>query len=164
MCRGDAQGLSDLRMIPASSNLRNSSLAVRSLSGSRRRALANTGRPVVWGGGCRYLFGEGQETPGATVLPGLVAVLSPLAGQPAGWQGGGGPVEDLPWLLRGGSPVECSGGCHPGWTGTAPCGREGEMSRLNFVKKSIPRIGLATSANKNRCVNLVCPNLICKVL
>ena len=40
----------------------------------------------------------------------------------------------------------------------------GEMSRLNFVKKSIPRIGLATSANKNRCVNLVCPNLICKVL
>ena len=38
------------------------------------------------------------------------------------------------------------------------------MSRLNFVKKSIPRIGLATSANKNRCVNLVCPNLTCKVL
>ena len=34
-------------------------------------------------------------------------------------------------------------------------GGGGEMSRLNFVKKSIPRIGLATFANKNRCVNLV---------
>ena len=34
-------------------------------------------------------------------------------------------MENLPWLLRGGSPVECSGGCHPGWTGTAPCGRGG---------------------------------------
>ena len=42
---GEAQGLSDLQMILASSSLRNSSLVVQSLSGSRRQALANTGSP-----------------------------------------------------------------------------------------------------------------------
>ena len=38
------------------------------------------------------------------------------------------------------------------------------MSRSNFLKKSIHRIGLANSANKNWCENLVFPNLTCSVL
>ena len=44
MCSGDAQAEFDLRMIPAFSSFANSASAMRSFSGGRRRALANTGR------------------------------------------------------------------------------------------------------------------------
>ncbi len=47
MCSGDDHGESERRMMLATSSSRNSASALRSLSGSRRRALANTGRPVV---------------------------------------------------------------------------------------------------------------------
>ena len=43
-------------------------------------------------------------------------------------------------------------------------GGGGEMSMSNFVKKSIFRIGLSTSTNKNQCENLVFPNFTCSVL
>ena len=47
MWSGEDHGESERRMMPAASSLRNSASAVRSLSGSRRRALAKTGLPVV---------------------------------------------------------------------------------------------------------------------
>src|SRR5450830_1468071 len=47
MWRGLAQGLSERRTMPSPSNVRNSDSALRSLSGSRRRLFAKTGRPVV---------------------------------------------------------------------------------------------------------------------
>ena len=40
----------------------------------------------------------------------------------------------------------------------------GEMSRSNFLKKSLTRIGLATSANKIQFKNLVLLNLTSRVL
>ena len=48
MCRGEAQGLPERRIIPMASILLNSSLAEDNLSGGRRRALALIGRPVVF--------------------------------------------------------------------------------------------------------------------
>jgi hypothetical protein len=63
MCSGDDQGESEQRMMPAASSSRNSAFAWRSLSGSRRRALVNTGRPVVsmvWRILC---FGDGFPFP-----------------------------------------------------------------------------------------------------
>src|SRR5450830_463790 len=47
MWRGLAQGLSERRTMPSPSSVRNSDSALRSLSGSRRRLFAKTGRPVV---------------------------------------------------------------------------------------------------------------------
>ncbi len=54
--------------MPAASSSRNSASALRSLSGSRRRALANTGRPVVsmvWRILC---FGDGLPFPSPTTV------------------------------------------------------------------------------------------------
>jgi hypothetical protein len=47
MCSGDDHGESERRMMPAASSSRNSASALGSLSGSRRRALANPERPVI---------------------------------------------------------------------------------------------------------------------
>ncbi len=44
MCSGEDHGESERRMMHAASSSRNSASVLRSLSGSRRRALANTGR------------------------------------------------------------------------------------------------------------------------
>ena len=160
-------------MIPASSNLRNSSLAVLSLSGSRRRCLANTGRPVVWMMCCTPCLGWGEPLP-ELVRPGnSLSSFSTWGGRGLvptcctdGWQvEEGGPCGGLTCDVARGGP--CGGSTSRMesrvdakstlWVG-------GEMSRSNFLKKSIPRIGLATSANKNRWENLVLPNLTCSVL
>ena len=45
MCKGEAQGEVERRIIPAFSMAENSALATASLAGSRRRALAKTGGP-----------------------------------------------------------------------------------------------------------------------
>jgi hypothetical protein len=47
MCSGEDHGESEQQMMPAASSSRNSASAFHSLSGSRWRALANTGRPVI---------------------------------------------------------------------------------------------------------------------
>jgi hypothetical protein len=47
MCRGEAQGKSDRRIIPAFSSLRNSAWVTRRHSGSRQRAWAKPGLLLV---------------------------------------------------------------------------------------------------------------------
>jgi hypothetical protein len=68
MCSGDDHGESERRMMPAASSSQNSASALHSLSGSRRQALANTGRPVVsmvWRILC---FGNGLPFPPPTMV------------------------------------------------------------------------------------------------
>ena len=60
MCSSEDHGESERRMMPAASSSRNSASALRSLSGSRRRALANTGRPVVLMVWRILCFGDGK--------------------------------------------------------------------------------------------------------
>ena len=48
MCRGEAQGLLERRIIPMASILLNSSLAEDNLSGGKRRARPLIGGPVVF--------------------------------------------------------------------------------------------------------------------
>jgi hypothetical protein len=67
MCSVDDHGESERRMMPAASSWQNSASAWRSLSGSRRRALTNTGRPavsMVWQILC---FGDSFPFPSPTV-------------------------------------------------------------------------------------------------
>jgi hypothetical protein len=68
MCSGDDQGELDRRTIPAASSERNSASAILSLSGSRRRALANTGRPVVSTKWLTPWRGRGVPLPSPTML------------------------------------------------------------------------------------------------
>ncbi|MFN9909119.1 MAG: hypothetical protein ACK56F_23865, partial [bacterium] len=67
MCSGEDHGESERRMMPAASSSRNSASALGSLSGSRRRALANTGRPVVLMVWRILCFGDGLLFPSPTM-------------------------------------------------------------------------------------------------
>ncbi len=63
MCSGDDHGESERRMMLTASSSRNSASALRNLSGSRRRALANTGSPVVLMVWRILCFGDGLPFP-----------------------------------------------------------------------------------------------------
>ena len=98
MCSGDAQELSDLRMIPASSSLQNSSLhghlelvQVQAAGFGEYRAAHRFHNVLdaVFGVGVLLLVDKRPGTLSSKGLPVRERVSGPPAGQPAGWLAGG---------------------------------------------------------------------------
>ena len=146
MCRGDAHGDFDRRMIPASSMPFNSCCASRCRSGTNRRAVAVMGRPVIsmlcvmlWSGCCHF------------------AALSPMmvGNRDSSFRTGGGAgrraaAKGEEHGLGNGFPTGCM------VAATRTCRVAGSTSRQCLVRKSKPMIGLSTPANtniKSKCIS-----------
>jgi hypothetical protein len=150
MCRGDDQGESEGRLMPAASSSRNSASAWRSLSGSRRRALANTGRPVVsivWQILC---FGNGFPFPSPT-----------MAGNEANRDRADGAMEQ-----RAAANLECRVpvavvGLESGFRDfeSSTWRPTGLTSSPWADKKSKPSMGLKIAASKKVTKNVRSPNV-----
>jgi hypothetical protein len=135
MWSGDDQGEFDCRTIPAFSKARNSAFAMRSLSGSRRRALEKTGRPVVSMECLTPCFGLGVPHP-SPMMDGNEAMRFRTAG--ATWQSAAASRE------RAGGEAGSDRGQSESASKT--CLEEGSTKSLFEAKKSIPKMGLETAA------------------
>jgi hypothetical protein len=149
MCSGDDQGESERRMMPAASSSRNLASAWRSLSGSRRWALANTGRPVVsmvWQILC---FGDGFPFPSP-----------PMAGNEANRDRTDGAMEQRAAANLERSVLAAVDGLESSFRDfeSSTWRPTGSTSSPWADKKSKPRMGLYTAASKKVTKKVRSPN------